>query len=472
MTGSIPPYAEQFIQKRVKKGEALGDVYNFDRESTSGQGGFETFRDPINRQHSFHFNDDTGKALLFSQGYTSPKGRDNGIKSVIKNAAVPERFASKEKNGKYYFILKAGNRQEIAQSRFFDSAEERDRWIALFVGSVAGYATAYGVTLAGDPATTMQTESFTLAAPPSPRKEEKNDAGAIAGAVAGAGALAASGDGGATDDVPEPPAPKRSTPPPVIEKAEKEEAYAYAGDHDDDGGGFRLWLPWIIGLLAVVLILFWLLSMLDGCGGAQTPLARAEDGDAQEEVVAAGPAEAAAEELEAESPPPAPTADSAGSTGEPPEPLGPAATALGFSDGSTEGQIANLLSKADRSLPASFILNEINFPRHSAKLNKSAYDQVDNLIRLMQAYPNIRVSFEGHIDPSEDENIARAFMAGENITLSAVRARCLYQKFVEAGISENRVDFTGRGAADPLVSNTTEQNKQRNRRLEVVISEQ
>ncbi len=257
---------------------------------------------------------------------------------------------------------------------------------------------------------------------------------------------------------------------------EEEEEYAYAGD--DDRGGFRLWLPWIIGLLAAILILWWLLSMMDGCGGNRANMAGADgEGASQEQVITAGPDEAMAEADESSMegsddamPEVSANADGAGSTGEPPAPLGPSAAALGFAPGSFSGKIADFLSSPERSLPASFVMDKVSFPRHSAKLNKSAYDQVDNLIALLKAYPDLKITFEGHIDATEDDGVARSFMNGENITLSAVRARCLYQKFIESGISESQLDFEGYGASKPLVDNNSAQNRQTNRRLEVSFS--
>lgn len=458
LIGSVPTYADQYIKKRKARAQSASNIYLFDQKSSSGEVGFESFRNTETKQHFFHFNDEQGQALLFSQGYSSAKGRDNGIRSVIKNAVIPERFESKEHNGKYYFVLRAGNRQEIAQSRFFASAAERDRWITYFLGSIGGYATTYGVTLASAQ-TTTETESFTLDAPPAPVASGLT-------AAAGLAAAASSGDGDNTANIPE-PAPATTEPKTgsVTEEVEEEEAYAYAGD--DDRGGFRLWMPWIIGLIAAALILFWLLSMLDGCGGNSNTIAGADD--AQQEIVDAGPAEAAAETPPPSEPTTPAVTEGSGSTGEP-APFGPAAAALGFAANSLEGRIANLLSAPDRTLPASFVLDQVNFPRHSAKLNKSAYDQVDNLVKLLKAYPDLKVNFRGHIDGTEDDNIARAFMNGENITLSTVRARCLYQKFMESGVSASQLDFEGVGATSQLVNNNTEQNKQKNRRLEVIFS--
>lgn len=509
LTESIPTYAEQYIKKR--KPRAAGtNIYDFDQVSQSGEQGFESFRNQSSKQHYFHFNDDAGNALLFSQGYSSTKARDNGIRSVIRNASIPQRFESKERDGKYYFILRAGNRQEIAQSRYFSSSQERDRWLSFLLGTITGYAGAYGVSLTSTQ-TTTQTESFTLDAPSEePASDDTVLAGAVGG-LAGAGLAASTGDGDATADIPEPSIPEEEeaelhdvaeaieaeqeeTARDESESAaysraaamgagagaaasavaddddEEEGAYAYA---DDDRGGFRLWLPWIIGLIALALILFWLLSMLDGCGGTSNMAGVDGNDTQQEQVITAGPDEALAEtdaegaEMEASND----ASSGSGSTGEPPAPLGPNAAALGFGGGSLEGRIANLLSDPSRTLPTSFELDMVSFPRHSAKLNKSAYDQVDNLVALMKAYPNLKITFKGHIDGTEDDNVARHFMNGENITLSAVRARCLYQKFIEAGVPESQLGYEGVGASEQLVNNNTEANKQKNRRLEVIISE-
>ena len=69
----------------------------------------------------FHYNE-AGKIILISEGYTSKRGRDNGIASVSKNMNLRTAYQHRRhKNGKYFFNLIAGNRQEIATSRWFDS---------------------------------------------------------------------------------------------------------------------------------------------------------------------------------------------------------------------------------------------------------------------------------------------------------------------------------------------------------------
>ncbi len=72
----------------------------------------------------FHFNlkAANGQIILSSEMYESKSACENGIESVRKNAADAGRFEKREsKNGDPYFILKAGNGQEIGRSEMYSS---------------------------------------------------------------------------------------------------------------------------------------------------------------------------------------------------------------------------------------------------------------------------------------------------------------------------------------------------------------
>jgi ribosomal protein L30 len=67
-------------------------------------------------QFYFTSYDAAGNVVLRSEGYPTRSARDNGMASVAKNRELAERYAVVEEGGKYYTVLKAGNRQEIARS--------------------------------------------------------------------------------------------------------------------------------------------------------------------------------------------------------------------------------------------------------------------------------------------------------------------------------------------------------------------
>ena len=80
----------------------------------------------------FHFNlkASNGEIILSSEMYKRKTGAKGGIESVMKNAPSEARFARLEsKNGKPYFVLKAGNHQVIGNSEMYETARARDNGI-------------------------------------------------------------------------------------------------------------------------------------------------------------------------------------------------------------------------------------------------------------------------------------------------------------------------------------------------------
>jgi len=93
------------------------------------------------RGENFYFQmlDNDGLILLNSQAYTSKSDRNNGVDSVNKNLHNLDRYANITADGKSYFILKAGNNQEIARSRAFDNLDELEKVKrSLYKGSRGG----------------------------------------------------------------------------------------------------------------------------------------------------------------------------------------------------------------------------------------------------------------------------------------------------------------------------------------------
>ena len=92
----------------------------YQQRGNSVANGFDSFTD--GDEHYFTYNQKS-KIVLISESYTSKAGRDNGIASVKKNMPLKERYEHHvHKNGKHYFDLNAGNRQEIATSIWYGSA--------------------------------------------------------------------------------------------------------------------------------------------------------------------------------------------------------------------------------------------------------------------------------------------------------------------------------------------------------------
>jgi uncharacterized protein len=73
-----------------------------------------------------------GQRLLLSEGYTTKAHCTNGIEAVKMNARIESRYQKKiTKNGKYNFILTAGNQMVIGISELHETAALRDKAILL-----------------------------------------------------------------------------------------------------------------------------------------------------------------------------------------------------------------------------------------------------------------------------------------------------------------------------------------------------
>jgi outer membrane protein OmpA-like peptidoglycan-associated protein/uncharacterized protein YegP (UPF0339 family) len=200
--------------------------YNLNVSAGTKAAGFATVKQE--KDHYFLLNDEGGKTILFSQGYTGGSGRDNGLRAVIKSVGDPNRWERKYENGKYYFVLRGANRQEIARSADFKSEAERESAIRWMMSTVPSYATKYGIdprsltTTTTSTTTETETEHFTLDV------DKKRDipvagAGAIGlgGLALGAGEWSA-GAGSGKVDVPKVtvPTPKVDVPKVEVPKVE------------------------------------------------------------------------------------------------------------------------------------------------------------------------------------------------------------------------------------------------------------
>lgn len=80
----------------------------------------------------FHFNlkAGNGQVILSSEMYETRGACENGIESIKKNASDASRFEKRlSTKGDPYFILKAGNGQEIGRSEMYSSDAACDNGI-------------------------------------------------------------------------------------------------------------------------------------------------------------------------------------------------------------------------------------------------------------------------------------------------------------------------------------------------------
>ena len=112
----------------------------------------------------------------------------------------------------------------------------------------------------------------------------------------------------------------------------------------------------------------------------------------------------------------------------------------------------------EKPIEERFTLKGVHFESGSAALTPDSYAILDEVVRSLQAYPEVRVEIRGHTDSQGP--------AGFNIDLSQKRAESCRQYLINAGVDGTRVVATGVGEEEPVSSNSTPQGRAENRRIE------
>ena len=83
---------------------------------------FEVFISEKSGDHYFNLKASNGQVILTSQGYSAKAGCENGIDSVKTNSKSDAQFERKQaKNGKWHFNLIAKNKQIVGSSQMYAS---------------------------------------------------------------------------------------------------------------------------------------------------------------------------------------------------------------------------------------------------------------------------------------------------------------------------------------------------------------
>ncbi|QLC65732.1 OmpA family protein [Flavobacterium sp. LPB0248] len=102
----------------------------------------------------------------------------------------------------------------------------------------------------------------------------------------------------------------------------------------------------------------------------------------------------------------------------------------------------------------------INFEINKADLTEDGSKTINEIFLALKKDPSLNISIEGHTDNTGD--------AQKNKKLSLDRANSVMNALVSKGINKSKLTAKGFGSEHPLVSNDSEENKAKNRRVELV----
>jgi outer membrane protein OmpA-like peptidoglycan-associated protein len=95
------------------------------------------------------------------------------------------------------------------------------------------------------------------------------------------------------------------------------------------------------------------------------------------------------------------------------------------------------------------------------RLTSNAFIMLDQIVKLMIKYPEIKLAVVVHSDNSSP--------AQASLTLSQMRAQTLVSYIVKRGISARRLVATGYGSSKPIALNNSEKDRRLNRRIDFII---
>jgi outer membrane protein OmpA-like peptidoglycan-associated protein len=109
-----------------------------------------------------------------------------------------------------------------------------------------------------------------------------------------------------------------------------------------------------------------------------------------------------------------------------------------------------------------FTFDDVVFDTNKSDLKSEFIERLDSLSVILSGYENYQLQILGHTDNSGAEKV--------NTRLSQERADAVASYLVSTGISRDVITAKGMGSSSPIADNNTVNGRQKNRRVEVIVS--
>ena len=109
-----------------------------------------------------------------------------------------------------------------------------------------------------------------------------------------------------------------------------------------------------------------------------------------------------------------------------------------------------------------FSFDRLEFATDSPALLPGSAEQLRNIAEILKAYPNVSVKIGGYTDNIGDPT--------RNMKLSTDRATNTMNEIAKLGIAPSRLAAEGYGEQHPVADNSTEEGRQRNRRIAIRVT--
>ena len=107
-------------------------------------------------------------------------------------------------------------------------------------------------------------------------------------------------------------------------------------------------------------------------------------------------------------------------------------------------------------------LKNVFFATNRSELLPGSFSELDKLVTYLNRDYRAYIEISGHTDNTGNEE--------QNKTLSELRAKAVADYLILKGIDRFRIKYEGYGSSQPLSTNTTDEGRQMNRRVEFIIN--
>ena len=142
----------------------------------------------------------------------------------------------------------------------------------------------------------------------------------------------------------------------------------------------------------------------------------------------------------------------------------PGGTTLHVPENGVESKLIAFITDTSRPVDKTtwFSFDRLEFETASATLKPSSQEQLSNIAAILKAYPSTTLKIGGYTDNTGDQSA--------NMSLSRSRAQNTMSAIATQGVSTSRLEAEGYGEQHPVASNDTEEGRQQNRRVDVLVT--
>jgi OmpA-OmpF porin, OOP family len=143
----------------------------------------------------------------------------------------------------------------------------------------------------------------------------------------------------------------------------------------------------------------------------------------------------------------------------------PDGTELNVPQYGVENKLVQFIQDSSKPVDANtwFDFDRLLFDTGSATLQPASNEQLNNIAEILKAYPNVKIKVGGYTDNTGD--------SAANLKLSQDRADNVKAELIQLGVAPGRVDAQGYGEEHPVADNSTEEGRQKNRRISLRVTQ-